>query len=266
MFIDMIGERDLITFEAFPSDSVDPIRLEEFKTHPELIPIDWIIHRMTNTHTIIYKVESAYELFITNPLRTHSIALNPFNREPISRVFIDRIKLYHNVIERFGADFIPDYEQIKELFNLYIREEVLTDDQMLLLRRFIKIDDIIDIFGSMLHTESRNEYRSIAMTKLESKSDGSWLIRPSSISDDLTTGKIVRVLSFNYAKSIQNVLILHINGVGYLYNLVIARSSLINLFDYNTWIRTNTDSTFASIIDLLESKRHFIKLNSFVCE
>jgi hypothetical protein len=267
-FIHMAGSCDLITFETFPSDSFTPDQISEFKTNPQTIPIDWIIQRISDTSTVIYKVESAYELFINQPLLTHKPPLNPFNRQLIPPVFISRIKLYHDVIKHFGSDYVVNYEEIKTLFHLYLNEESLTSEQMLLIRRFVRIDDIIDIFGSILidSLETRGNYRSIAQDKLSNQPLGSWLIRPSSIKDNPETGKIVRVCSYKTATKIQDILILHINGIGYMYNIVFDRFGSIQTFDYNKFILINSDFVFESIVDILESIKHIIKLNKYIRE
>ncbi len=249
-FIPMIGESDLITFDCFPADGLTADEKKHYEAHPEELPINWIIHKLNDHVSRIYRTDSAYDLFVRQPEERRIVPLDPFTRQPVTQAFVKRIKLYHAAVEQFGADYKYSLDELKTLFQSYINGEAITPENKLLLRRFLKIDDIIDIFPDMSGVESK-DYRTTAESALETKTNKSWLVRPSSVTD--SAAKIARVLTFKYDNKMYNMLIAHIYGFGYLYGIEMRRFGDIDTFDYPLLANIYRNHTFESLIDILDS-------------
>jgi hypothetical protein len=170
-----IGEDDPISFEQFPADGLTEEKMAEYKADPTSIPNSGILERISDNKTIIYNINSVYDLYVSIPEEKKTEPTNPFTREIVPQIMIDRVKLYKEVFDKFGPDFKPNIKDLRIDFFKFLNNNPVEPDKMLLLKRFLKIDDIIDIFGEMFEVgpdDDRMIFRNRAISKLENTEDG----------------------------------------------------------------------------------------------
>ena len=193
----------------------DPISLDD------LLPVEQngrrtigYLRLMDNKPRVIvyYDTLSAYNAFVTN-----KILFEPETRAPLHKGFVERIKLYHRAIttlteEQLALSITHEdpaqqlivNQQKRALFQRYMMDQA-TQTEILQLQISLFIDDT-----EVLHPYTRED----ATARLVHASQGSWIIRTSSIADtDLIT---TRAISISRPSGISHVCITQIYGYGFM--------------------------------------------------
>jgi hypothetical protein len=240
--------------DSYRAVEVDPVSLEVYGEKEEEIknistisptsiknlPLDWIIYRVNNNKFLFFQLETATKLFLNNS--PHKI---PWIPEIPPKLFLDRIKLYNEFINFYKEKKINiDYDEIKLSFVNFIKTSNISYHDLLLAKRFIKLDDIDEIFSKLSNIKN---YREITNSVLNKASELTWIIRPSSIKD--TNTKFARVISYTAKENkIYHTLFLFIIGYGYIImkTQVYSRENIDNI-DFTNPVNI----FFTNIIDLL---------------
>lgn len=164
-----------------------------------------------------YEINEAYYFFITKS------GCNPFTREPLYSSQIERIKLYKKYFDTFGECGVA-HEEVDTLFVKYLDNNGigLSDEELLKLERWLIFDSSDAVFSNSgkkfqdLSQEDRDNFQRLAATALKSSEIGSWIIRPSSIKDNLEHEIFIRTISFRIdAKTVKHFRLIHVSKCGF---------------------------------------------------
>jgi len=198
-----------------------------------------------------YEIQEAYDLFITREMP------NPFTREPLSLSQIERIKLFKQYYDRFGECSVS-HEEVDALFVKYLDTNGLglNDDEFLKLERWLLFDSSDAVFSNLgkkfqdMSQEDRENFQHSAANALKPKEIGSWIIRPSSIKDNLEHEIFIRTISLKIdIKTIKNLRLLHISKYGFCVELN-EESTITSLDNFN--VNDYQLKCFSSLTRLIE--------------
>jgi hypothetical protein len=204
-----------------------------------------IVRFLRGTTYYYYNIDTAYKYFITLDNKS-----DPYTRQLMSLIDIDRIKSYHNYYSKYGdlevtKDLITS--TLKRLFKPGQNHKEL-DEVISLAKGICQPEDVVAYIASTIN--SGNEItRASAESYLKDKPVGTFIFRNSSmVSTDYAK---VFVLSFVNRRKITHAPYVHIYGRG-LFELDTKQiTSHFKLPEHPDKIPYISSRAYVSIVDLL---------------
>lgn len=197
-----------------------------------------LCHRIPSI-LVPYDTQSAYHTFVTNGLK-----MDPETRLPLNPGFIERIKLYKEAMT------LGPVENIGELFTRYLKGDVLSSTERLMLRSSLHLDDTEAIHEFQ---STGKDIRTDAEKVLTERGVGSWLFRCTSLINSSLIN--TKCLSLCTVESIKHILICQVTGLGYYISFDVKRESKLPGLEGDE-PRTSLpifEIVYPCLIDLIES-------------
>lgn len=200
------NEYDMISWESVdPGNRYQSITYTRFLTKLER---DGGI-LLSPVKCLYWNVDTAKKWFIDENKQkdpeTNLSVLSPTN-------FCKRIEQQLQLISFFPEKHIPDMEIIKQLFQKWIKNELICEKEECLLHNFFHIDNTILTDWSKSHGM---ELRTLAEQMIANAENGSWLIRHSSVEDsDMIKARVITSKSRD--GQMNHTIIAIVYGYGYV--------------------------------------------------
>lgn len=207
-------------------------------------------------------LESAISWFIQNKQK-----FDPATTLPIRTGLIKRIILQQKLCELISepADqVVPSTDKLIKNFNTYIQNKnILSEKDIVLMKVFLHIGDTRGFLTDWLNESGEkitgNEIRAKALEKITNSTNGSWLLRETSI----VSSDIIKAFAITYKNIfgvIYHIAIAHVYGFGYI-QLDVDREAIMPAEQSNLQFPSYVGIIHPSFIDLLE---HVAHANSFL--
>ena len=221
------GSQYMEHIKTAASSDVDPITLENITDLPSAY-----IMRVGLKGFQPYEVDVAYDLYVKKNLK------NLFTREPIPDVQKQRIEIYKQFHDKFPK-YQLNHEIIGELLIKYLNNDgKVSEDERLQLKRFLSFDMSDAVFSGLglssgaMTSVQRMAFREIATKALDIQPVGSWIIRPSSIDDDVTNKIYIRVVTIKRKTGVYHIPVIHVWGYGYILTDAVARGQSLSKLNF----------------------------------